>query len=550
MKEFIRFINTVRYLKFKQIIYRIYYRFHKIQPYTKPVPNLRYMLVDWNAPSFNEPATLDGKTFTFLGETVKLDNDWNSPDYSKLWLYNLHYQDDLNAIGAEERHDLCKHLVDRWVAFNPPLIGNGWEPYCISLRVVNWVKWLSHLDPNEIKFEWIDSLASQVDALEQQIEYQILGNHLFANAKALVFAGVFFGGQQGKDWLLKGTKLLEEELMEQFLDDGGHYELSPMYHAILLWDIADLIFLEQSVDITELQQKSTLLKQRFISGLQWLQSMVHPDQDLSFFNDATLGIAPTLSNLTNYADHLLLKIPPITSATQCHVKLLATSGYALIDWPGNHRLIADVACVGPDYQPGHAHADTLSCELSLFSQRVFVNSGISQYGKDAERHRQRSTAAHNTLLVDCTNSSEVWAGFRVARRAKPNGISVKQLEDSCILKAYHDGYYRLPGGVIHHRQWLAKALSLSITDELTGRYNEAVVYWHIHPEIEIVLLDNTSLELILPQGQIVRIYISGANVEVHEGVWHPQFGQSVVNSKLVLKLSGYLLKTKIEWNSN
>jgi hypothetical protein len=33
-------------------------------------------------------------------------------------------------------------------------------------------------------------------------------------------------------------------------------------------------------------------------------------------------------------------------------------------------LILDVAPVGPDYLPGHAHADTLSFELSLFGQRA------------------------------------------------------------------------------------------------------------------------------------------------------------------------------------
>ena len=57
--------------------------------------------------------------------------------------------------------------------------------------------------------------------------------------------------------------------------------------------------------------------------------------------------------------------------------------------------ILDVAEVGPSYQPGHAHADTLSFELSLYGQRVLVNSGTSQYGNDAERYRQRSTGAHD-----------------------------------------------------------------------------------------------------------------------------------------------------------
>ncbi len=60
--------------------------------------------------------------------------------------------------------------------------------------------------------------------------------------------------------------------------------------------------------------------------------------------------------------------------------------------------LCDCAPVGPDYLPAHAHADTLSFELSLCGRRLLVNSGTSQYGTDGERQRQRGTAAHNSVL--------------------------------------------------------------------------------------------------------------------------------------------------------
>ena len=68
-----------------------------------------------------------------------------------------------------------------------------------------------------------------------------MGNHVFANAKALVYAGLFFDGIEANDWLAKGMKILVKECNEQILPDGGHFELSPMYHAIVLEDILDLI---------------------------------------------------------------------------------------------------------------------------------------------------------------------------------------------------------------------------------------------------------------------------------------------------------------------
>ena len=550
MKRILLLLHTLRFLKIKQLVYRVYYRLRKPRLKSLSEPKLRGALSAWQGAVFLSPATNDGETFTFLGETGDLTRGWNNPNFSKLWLYNLHYQDDLNAIDADARFTLCRQLVDGWIAANPPLQGNGWEPYCISLRVVNWVKWISRLKPEEVKPEWVEWLASQVDALDQQLEHHILANHLFANAKALVFAGVFFGGQQGDYWLHKGLKLLDQEVAEQFLADGAHYELSPMYHAILLWDLADLICLQQNSKMPVLQQRAGEWKLRFAVGMQWLQSMVHPDQNLSFFNDATLGIAPTLSNLAGYAEYLTLEVPVATAVSQLQGRLLVASGYAVVDWPANHRLIADVACVGPDYQPGHAHADTLSCELSLFGQRVLVNSGISQYGEDAERHRQRSTATHNTLEVDGENSSEVWAGFRVARRAIPLGVDMRQGDEHVVLNASHDGYRRLAGNVTHQRKWLAEPASLTITDELSGRYTHAVAYWHLHPDITLQWLGDASFKLILPQKKTAKLHILGADVEVCEGTWHPGFGKSISNQKLVLKLSGHTLMTQIEWSSD
>ncbi|WP_413889259.1 heparinase II/III family protein [Candidatus Aalborgicola defluviihabitans] len=72
----------------------------------------------------------------------------------------------------------------------------------------------------------------------------------------------------------------------------------------------------------------------------------------------------------------------------------------------------DVAPVGPAYLPGHAHADTLSFELSVSGQRVVVNGGTSRYGLGPLRLRERETAAHSTVEVAKQSSSEVWGGFR------------------------------------------------------------------------------------------------------------------------------------------
>lgn len=549
MKRFLLLLHTLRYLKLKQLAYRVFYRVRKPRLRVLPEPELRGVLTSWLGASYLQPATQDGQNFRFLGETGDLQDGWNSLAYSKLWLYNLHYQDDLNASGVDHLDPLGRSLVEAWIAANPPLQGNGWEPYCLSLRIVNWVKWLSRQPASTINPVWLASLVAQADALEQQLEFHILGNHLFANAKALVFVGAYLGGKAGDRWLKLGLQLLDQEITEQFLADGAHYELSPMYHATLLWDLCDLLTLQQTSRLPELEAKAISWQQRVQKGFDWLYGMIHPDQEIAFFNDAATGIAPTLVELKAYAEPLGVHVPTKRAVTQLHAHLYAASGYAVMDWPQQHRLLADVAEVGPDYQPGHAHADTLSCELSLFGQRVLVNSGISQYGEDKERQRQRSTAAHNTLEIDGQNSSEVWAGFRVARRARPIDVELKNTLEQISLTAGHTGYRRLPGKVTHHRYWLAQPNSLTIEDEVSGEYGEAIVYWHFHPSVKVEVQNLHQINLTLPKGQQASMQISGAEVLLLNTTWHPRFGVSLNSKKLKLLLTAPRLTTHIEWSA-
>jgi uncharacterized heparinase superfamily protein len=89
---------------------------------------------------------------------------------------------------------------------------------------------------------WVESLAVQARWLRRHIEWHLLGNHLFVNAKALVFAGLFFAGDEAAEWLAQGSeRFWVREVPEQVLPDGGHFELSPMYHAIILEDVLDLL---------------------------------------------------------------------------------------------------------------------------------------------------------------------------------------------------------------------------------------------------------------------------------------------------------------------
>jgi uncharacterized heparinase superfamily protein len=200
--------------------------------------------------------------------------------------------------------------------------------------------------------------------------------------------------------------------------------------------------------------------------------------------------------------------------------------------------LLDLAPVGPDYLPGHAHADTLCFELSVHGQRVLVNSGTSCYGTSAERLRQRGTAAHNTVVVDDADSSEVWGGFRVARRARALAPQVN-LENGCqTAQCAHNGYARLPGSPLHERRWALTPQGLQVDDHVKGPHTKAQAFFHIHPDVKLTMLDSGKAgALQLPGAQVVRWQVGAGVARVVPSSWHPRFGVGVPSQCLVVDLA-------------
>ena len=488
---------------------------------------------------------LGAERFCFLNETRDLAaQGWDDPAQEKLWRYNLHYFDDLNAWDAEARRDWHRALLLRWVRENPPAAGSGWEPYPTSLRIVNWIKW--GLGGNALPSECLDSLAIQVRWLASRLETHLLGNHLFANAKALVFAGLFFDGQEAAAWLEKGMRILAREVPEQILADGGQFERSTMYHALALEDMLDLCnVVALAAGAVPQRWRDTVADWRARIGpmRDWLATMCHPDGEIGLFNDAALGIAPAPAELERYAGEL--GFSPSGHA-KGRVTRLAQSGYVRVAQDAMVTLL-DVAPVGPDYLPGHAHADTLSFELSVFGQRVLVNSGTSCYGLSRERSRQRETASHNTVVVDGQSSSEVWAGFRVARRARPLGLEVVD-EAGLRVICSHDGYHRLPGRPIHTRHWLFDDASLVVEDRVSGLFGHAEARFHLHPKVRLEVRDEGVTGRIgLEKGHRLDWQVEMGTLAIENSTYHPCFGMSELSRCLVLHLQGGGGRIRFEW---
>ncbi len=526
------YINTVRHLKISQVWWRFIFKIIRPKPELLSAPRFRRISGCWRMPAYKQNSMMSPSKFRFLNAEhgLLLPKDWNCEHLPKLWLYNLHYFDDLNSFEASVRNHWHRNLIDCWITQNPPGKGCGWEPYPLSIRIVNWIKHvLAGNNPDE---SMVESLAVQIRFLSRRLEWHLLGNHLLANGKALIFGGCYFSGVEAQSWLKIGMSVLEKEIPEQILLDGGHFERSTMYHALVMEDILDLINLAHTYPDAFLPWEGIVesWSKAVVRMANWMMAMCHPDGEISFFNDAAIGIAPRPSALYLYSIRLGISLMSDSGGVKC----LSDSGYIRVEC-GPAVLIIDVAEVGPGYLPGHAHADTLSFELSLYGQRLVVNSGTSCYGLGTQRELERSTAAHNTVVIEGRNSSEVWAGFRVASRAHPFDIIVRQENDRVIVEAAHDGYCRLSGKPIHRRRWIIDVNQLVVYDKVEGKCLDVTSHIYLHPEV--IIDDDGVLGQIRHLGRTVLLKSSWSKNTVEPSEWHPQFGVSVPNKRIKMVLN-------------
>lgn len=537
-----RLWRTVRWLRREQWLGRARQYLPRKGPNLSPGPALRAAAGPWVPPPARARSLCGPQRWLLLGEEHDLaDVGWDDPALPLLWRYNQHYFDDLNAQDAVSRLHWHRALVARWCAECPPGRGTAWAPYPTSLRIVNWLKW--HLGGECLDQKALHSLAVQARWLEQRLEWHLLGNHLFVNAKALVFAGLVFDGSEARRWLAKGAAVLARELPEQFLSDGAQFERAPMYHALALEDLLDLLNLlaARAPQVEgQLQVLRDDLAQRASAALVWLRQMRHPDGTLGRFNDTAEGIAPATDDIETYA--AALGVDAARSAAE-GLAWLKASGYVRAA-SGPAVALLDLAPVGPDYLPGHAHADTLSYELSLRGRALVVNRGTSEYGTGPQRQRERGTAAHSTLQIGNQDSSEVWAGFRVGRRARPGPVKV----EGWTIEGSHDGYAHLPGCPVHWRRWRFAPDGLLVEDRLVPPAREpACVRHHLAPGLRLRPTSN-GWQIVDADGNVqATARVDGGTAKVERWQHAVAFGQLVPAETLAVHLNADRCTLQWHW---
>ncbi len=536
-------IRTLKYLRFRQLVYL----------FIRRVLPARTTQIDHQVainPEFKlaTPITTesgDADSLCFIGCCEKIDSktiDWHPRTKSKLWCFNLHYFDYLRDCSRSQKNKF--ELIESWLTHCPQQPSCAWHPFTNSLRAVNWIFFFSTQAAQDIKKEWLHSLFEQVIYIEKNDERDLLANHYFENIKTMLFAGIFFQGDQAQKWRSKAQKLLSKQLNEQFLADGGHFERSPQYHAVMLENCLDIYNLLAHNRAQASQPLRQTVQDYCERALEWLADMHYENDEIALFNDSANHVAASYQQLYAYAARLFRYQQPANIIDTGRLIQLDHSGYYGIELT-HDKFIIDCGEVEPSYQPGHMHCDFLSYELILSGIKMIVNPGVFEYSAGAMRDYVRSTEAHNTISISGHQQSEIWSAFRVARRAKKLFAELRQQDEWLEFSGAFSGFPTLQGGAQHERRvrllrCTDQLQEMHVHDSLSFQGEQHVANRiHLHPAVQVVDLGAGELQCWHEKQFLACITIS-SNCEytIDSSYYCPQFGHKFENQCIVMRQSG------------
>jgi uncharacterized heparinase superfamily protein len=518
-----KYFHTIKHLQNKQLFYRLaspfkkkYYRSNFDENITFNAGKLFNSHPFLNNDFTNIQTDITLGYLKFLNKQVHVGYPirWSDINEDPLWEFNLHYMHYLDKCD----HNLAENICLDWIENHKEIKGNSWHPYVCSLRIINWCK--KSINNTRIN----KSLNRQADWLYKNIEYEVGGNHLLENARALIFSGLYF--QQTDDtkkWYKFGLRLLIKELKEQTLADGVHYERSMMYHSIVLNGLLDILNI-----LPEKNEEYHIIESICKEMMDFLYSTSHAHKCISLFNDSADGICPDAGEILKYGSKITGHQPTFKSE-------FPESGYYVVK-DNQMQLIADFGSLGPDYLPAHSHGDIFSFELSLGDEKFITDTGVYDYNDSRERKYARSTPAHNTVCIDHTDQAEFWGRFRVARRYKPENVThIKRNEVSKITGEF-DGYSYLIGDQLVHKRQIKVEHNenrILIEDEIEGKGTHLIEsYIHISPEVEIIQTDSSYI--LNGKNISVELIISEGKHKIIKTEFYPEFGLKKAKKAIVI----------------
>jgi hypothetical protein len=437
-----------------------------------------------------------------------------------------------------------------WLGANPPLVGINWASMLeLGLRSVSWMWALNFfVDPTIDDGEpWMVDLLLALDRQLGQIErnlsqYFSPNTHLIGEGLALNVAGPTLpelGASPRREAL--GRRVLTAEIERQIAPDGGHVERSTHYHRYTLdFYLLALIVARMTHDpiapVFEQAVSRLACAARLLADDRGRLPRIGDDDAGSLLpicgreaDDIrdSLGSAAALVGRSALQvgrmpeECLWLLTHPMFAgaldglrsareqATVTSAALPETGCYVSRSTAGDHLVID----AGPHgyRNGGHAHADALSLTLGVRGVPLLIDAGTGCYTTDpALRDRLRSTALHNTLLLDHRPQSIPSGPFHWSHTATATMRRWRTNGRFDYFDGVHDGYSPLE----HRRHVFVLHGDLLVVGDLVdgSGMHLACVHWHIHPQWQVDVRGrraqcssgDSRVELVVPNGIVER----------------------------------------------
>ena len=395
--------------------------------------------------------------------------------------------------GEEAYVEEVASQMRSWVMANPVGQGVNWSsPMEVAIRIINWI-WAFYLvrDSSHLGNEAVHQFMWQVRSHGEHIRHNlersaVSNNHYLANGVGLLHLGILFPElKESAQWLRIGKRIVFGEVLKQVFADGVDFEGSIPYQGFVL----DLLL--PTILLCKRNNVPVPLKvlDRVERMLEFVQAYTRPDGTVPQLGDTDDGrllvLAPRLRNthstmltlgalLFDRSDfkaascgwgpeaHWLLGEEGFQRFRQLEaVEERVTTSRGFTEGGiycmrhGDLHMVIDCADVGTRGRGGHGHNDCLSFELFAFGHTFITDSGTFRYaGPEEERNLFRSTAAHNTAVVDGQEMGRFFRGtpWRIHDNARPT-LHLWHTDDQVdIFDGSHSGYQRLHEPVRHRRR--------------------------------------------------------------------------------------------------
>ena len=490
-----------------------------------------------------------GNIFTFINRKIKIDitKTWNDTEISKHWRDNLHYFDYTYILAEaylkkedDKYYDKYKELIESWIDNNPINKKDVWHPLTASIRLINWIagyKLFYNAIKKDAEFEQklIKSIYIHYRYIYDNMEDCFSGYNYFENIRALIAGSLFF---EQHEKVKKFAGELNTIMKTQILKDGFHFELSPMYHNIVL---EGLIKIKYWFDNADIKIKEEVLP--YIKKMLDCSYSIETDMGrLPLFNNCAINISKNLDSLI----HTVEKYWNLKAGPKISFKY---SGYFILE-QGNKKAVISCGKLGAHYLSHRAHCDALSYELAVDGKPFIVNSGTYQYDEEKWKNCFRSTEAHNTVSINNTQQFQCAGSFKAAKRiSRPEGALIDMPNGSLTFR----GSYFNCKNDFHMRciLWATEDILLVLDKVIVKKNTEINNYIHAHPDYQIrrskhwdVIKNSVKFAEIQPIFSEYQDLLFG---EETNGWYAPEFGIKVRNNVLEIRgktekpYSGYII---------